>query len=143
MRTTLYHIIIYIALPMALLAGCTAHTDDSYSSELCNELAVKVERRDSLSQDDYRAMIGQNEAILRYLIEKSKEIADSPDEERNAEWRRLLAEPEYMERFSNLFTIGSTLYQADAEGRLDSSNKKLYHNLDRYNKELADYSDAN
>ena len=34
-------------------------------------------------------------------------------------------------------------YQADADGRLDNDNKKRYDDLDRYNRQLADYSDCN
>ena len=86
-------------------------------------------------------MIGQNEAILQYLIEQSKKIADEPQDERNGSWRTLLADPDYMERFSYMFTLGSALYQADVDGCLDSRNKELYHKLDKYNQELADYSD--
>ncbi len=70
--------------------------------ELCEELAVKIERRDSLSQKDYRAMIAQNEAILIYLIEQSKKISEEPAPDRSGSWRQLLADPEYMERFSNI-----------------------------------------
>lgn len=135
-----------IALGMALLCAiatsCT-HRAPEYDGSLCEELAVKIERRDSLSQDDYRAMLGQNEAILRYLIEQSRSIAEEPQADRNGSWRQLLADPDYMERFGYMFTIGSALYQADAEGRLDKDNKKLYDGLDRYNQELAEYSDRN
>ncbi len=123
------------------LAACSGAPD--YDPALCEELAVKIERHDSLSQKEYAAMIGQNEAILRYLIDQSKSIAGEPQDERSGSWRRLLADPEYMERFSYMFTLGSALYQADAEGRLDDDNKRLYGGLDRYNHELADYSDSN
>ena len=55
----------------------------------------------------------------------------------------MLADPEYMERFSFMFTLGSALYQADADGRLDENNRGLYKKLDRYNQELAEYSERN
>lgn len=114
-----------------------------YDSDTCAALAVKVERRDAISQEEYRDMIGQNEAILCYLIEKSREIAEEPSDRRNESWRNLLADPEYMERFSYMFTLGSALYQADAEGKLDADNKKRYDALDKYNRELAEYSERN
>ena len=129
-------------LLVGALAGCTGHSV-KYDGAVCEDLAVKIERRDSLSQDDYRAMIGQNEAILQYLIEQSKTIAEEPQDDRSRSWRQLLADPDYMERFGYMFTLGSALYQADADGLLDKDNKKLYDALDRYNKELADYSDRN
>ena len=102
-----------------------------------------VERREAISQEEYRDMIGQNEAILCYLIEKSREIAEEPSDQRNDSWRNLLADPDYMERFGYMFTLGSALYQADADGKLDAENKKRYDALDKYNRELAEYSERN
>ncbi len=131
-------------LTASLLAACSGRKLDSdYNAEACAELSVKVEHRDSLTQQDYTRMIGQNEAILRYLVEQSKLIADEAPEDRQSSWRQLLADPEYLERFGYMFTLGSALYQADAEGKLDAENKKLYASLDRYNAELAEYSDRN
>lgn len=128
-----------------LATACSSDVVDraSYDSDVCEELAVKIERRDSITQSEYQQMIGQNGAILRYLIEKSREIADEPQGDRTNSWRDLLADPEYMERFSYMFTLGSALYQADADGRLDKSNSELYKKLDRYNQELAEYSERN
>ena len=48
-----------------------------------------------------------------------------------------------MERFGYMFTLGSALYQADADGKLDAENKKRYDALDKYNRELAEYSERN
>lgn len=132
---------ILAALVSVMAVSCSKAP--AYDSEVCEELAVRIERRDSLSQKDYRAMIAQNEAILIYLIDQSRKIAEEPADDRNGSWRQLLADPEYLERFSNMFTIGSALYQADADGKLDSDNKKRYDALDKYNRELADYSDNN
>lgn len=130
-----------IAGVVAMVCSCSGDVA-RYDSELCEELAVKIERRDSLSQTDYREMIAQNEAILVYLIDQSKKISDEPADDRNGSWRSLLADPEYMERFSYMFTLGSALYQADAYGKLDKENKERYDALDKYNRELADYSDG-
>lgn len=133
--------IILASALLCLAASCSAPAH--YDSEECERLAVKIERRDSLSQKDYSAMIKQNEAILVYLIDQSKKIAEEPADDRSGSWRTLLADPDYLERFGYMFTIGSALYQADADGRLDSDNKKRYDDLDRYNRQLADYSDCN
>lgn len=133
-----------IILLLSLLTACSGRSVDAeYNADVCEELSIKIERRDSLSQEEYTRMIGQNEAILRYLVEQSKAIAEEPSGNRNGSWRQLLADPEYLERFGYMFTLGSALYQAEAEGKLDKENSRLYNNLDRYNKELADYSDKN
>lgn len=128
---------------LLMCAACSSSPAAHYDDELCHDLSVKIERGDSLSQDDYRSMILQNEAILVYLIDRTKEVSSEPSDEQPGSWRHLLAEPEYLERFGYMFTLGSALYQADASGRLDSDNKKLYDRLDRYNRELADFSDNN
>ncbi len=137
---------LYTLLAGALLllcAACSSSPAARYDGEMCHELSVKIERGDSLSQADYRNMILQNEAILVYLINRTKEVSSEPSDEQAGSWRHLLAEPEYLERFGYMFTLGSALYQADADGHLDSDNKKLYDRLDRYNRELADFSDNN
>ncbi len=133
-----------LAAALALFASCSGGgIEQPYNSETCEQLAIKIERRDSLTQQEYTDMIGQNAAILHYLADQSKSIADQPSGERNGSWRSLLADPEYMERFSYMFTLGSALYQADAEGRLDKDNRKRYKELDAYNQRLAEYSDQN
>lgn len=127
-----------------LLASCgRTEAEVDYNSEVCETLSVKVERREPLSQEEYSLMIGQNAAILRYLIEENKKIAGLDADERNDAWRNLLADPDYMERFGYLFTLGSALYQADAEGKLDEHNRQLYAGLDEYNRRLAEYSERN
>lgn len=138
------HYFFVALLSVTILASCSGRKlDTDYDAAACAELSVKVEHRDSLTQHDYTRMIGQNEAILRYLVEQSKAIAEEPSDDRQSSWRQLLANPEYLERFGYMFTLGSALYQADAEGKLDAENKKLYASLDRYNAELAEYSDRN
>lgn len=134
---------ILAAAAILLLAACT-HTNEAtnYNSELCNELAVKIDGRKPLDQADYTAMIGQSESILRYLIDKSRAIGAQPDSTRAEAWRTLLADPEYLERFGYMFTLGSALYQAQTDGALDKENSRLYEHLDRYNAELASLSDS-
>lgn len=130
---------ICIALATAfLLAACAGK---AYDSQTCEELAVKVERHDTLSQADYRQMIDQSEQILRYLVERSSALEELPADRHYAAYRELLADPDYMERFSYLFTLGSALYKADAEGLLDSSNAARYRDLDQYNSRFAEISD--
>lgn len=112
-----------------------------YDSDVCAGLSVKIEDRDSLTQDDYARMIAQNEAILQYLIDRTSKISELPDSSRYTAWRMLISEPEYLERFGYMFTIGSALYQADMSGRLDEDNAEAYAALDDYNVKLADYTD--
>ena len=70
MKITRAFILIFALLCLA--SSCSRPA--SYDSELCEELAVKIERRDSLSQKDYRAMIAQNEAILIRSEEHTSEL---------------------------------------------------------------------
>ena len=42
-----------------------------------------------------------------------------------------------------MFTLGSSLYQADADGLLDKENADHYAELDRYNADLAAITDRN
>lgn len=88
-------------------------------------------------------MIAQNEDILKYIIERSRDISEMPDSVRSGAWRDLLSDPEYLERFSYMFTLGSTLYQADVDGLLDEDNAKHYAELDRYNEDLVAITDRN
>lgn len=139
-----YLVIVIIAVAMAALTGCHGDAIDAdYNSNTCETLAIKIERRDSLSQHDYAQMIGQNEAILRYLVEESKRVSGEPDSLRSNAWRNLLADPAYLERFGYMFTLGSALYQADVDGKLDKQNKRAYDALDQYNSQLAEYASRN
>lgn len=114
-----------------LLNACSSKPD--YNSAECEELAVKIGRNEELTQDDYAEMIAQDEAILIYLVEQSQRIAQLPDDQRADAWRELQADPEYLERFGNSFTLGSTLYEADSKGLLDEKNSKAFKALDQYN----------
>lgn len=133
----------YLIILLLLTACGGREIDSTYSSSTCEELAVMIEQRDSISQEQYTAMIGQNEAILKYLVSQSKRIAEQPDSLRQDSWRELYADPEYMERFGYMFTLGSALFQAQLAGKLDKYNQRQYDNLDKYNKELAEYSERN
>lgn len=126
-----------------LAAGCS-HTSSSgrgYDPEECEALAVKIERRDSLTQQDYAEMIEQNEQILKYIVSENERVAALAPETRYQATRELRANPDYMERFGYLFTIGSALFQAEREGRLDRSNAAAYSALDSYNESLARVSE--
>lgn len=126
-----------------LLIACSGGSADTYDSRLCSDLAVKIDSRQQLDQSDYTKMIEQNEAILIYIINRTKEINELPDSARYDAWRNLLADPQYLERFGYMFTIGSELYQAHQQGLLDKNNQELYARLDRYNADLADLTDRN
>ena len=136
---------IAIALLLTIIPSCSGedNVERPYDSDLCESLAIIIERRDSISQAQYSEMIGQNAAILHYIIDRTTEISEQPGDEQSGSWRQLLADPEYLERFGYMFTLGSALYQADAEGRLDKDNQRRYKALDEYNRQLAEYSDRN
>lgn len=136
------HIAIILVAVLAILSSCSGeHIASDYDGELCRDLSIKIERRDSLTQHDYSRMIAQDEAILQYLVDRSREICEQPDSLRTEAWRMLTADPEYLERFGYMFTIGSSLYRAQQQGLLDESNNEAYDALDKYNEELASYSD--
>ncbi|MDE5661710.1 MAG: hypothetical protein K2I04_03670, partial [Muribaculaceae bacterium] len=112
-----------IILLLSLLTACSGRSVDAeYNADVCEELSIKIERRDSLSQEEYTRMIGQNEAILRYLVEQSKAIAEEPSGNRSGSWRQLLADPEYLERFGYMFTLGSAQNQPPPTQKRDTQN---------------------
>lgn len=133
--------ILYSAVAIVALMSCSTDGSVSYDPDLCTELSKKIERRDSLSQKDYSQIIDQNGEILKYLVGRASTVAEMPDSCRTRAWRELLAEPEYLERFGYMFTLGSALYQAESQGRLDKKNARRYAELDRYNERLAEYTD--
>lgn len=137
----LFYIILTALIPIFPSCSGSGQIASDYDGNLCRDLSVKIENRDSLSQSDYAEMIAQNKAILQYLVNSTKEISELPDSIRNHRWRLLTATPEYLEKFGYMFTIGSSLYRADNAGLLDKKNAKEYHDLDRYNEDLAKYSE--
>ena len=137
-------ILTFLTVVLIMLVSCGKNgisVPAGYDSELCAALSVKIEGRDSLSQVDYAMMIAQNEAVLQYLIDRTSKLSELPDSCRYTAWRMLTSDPEYLERFGHMFTIGSALYQADMSGRLDEDNAEAYAALDDYNVKLADYTD--
>lgn len=137
-------ILFFLPVVVMMLVSCgkkEMSVPRGYDADVCAGLAVKIEDRDSMTQHDYAVMISQNEAILQYLIDRTSKICELPDSSRYNAWRVLTAEPEYLERFGYMFTIGSALYQADMSGRLDRDNAEAYASLDDYNAKLADYTD--
>lgn len=137
----LFYIIFASLIPTLPSCSNSGQVISGYDKDLCHDLSVKIENRDSLTQEDYAELIEQNRAILQYLVNCSKEISELPDSIRNQRWRTLTATPEYLEKFGYMFTIGSSLYRADNAGLLDKENEKEYRSLDRYNEDLAKYSE--
>lgn len=137
-------VLLLLAIGIITLVSCgggNSVATVSYDGELCGRLANKVERNDSLSQQEYGQMIEQNEQILIYLVEQSTRLTELPEGERYGAYRELLADPAYMERFGYLFTLGSALYKADVEGWLNAENSAAYDALDEYNTRFSELSD--
>ncbi len=130
--------IFFAMATVALLLSCSGHEKSGYNALLCQELSEKIERHESLSQEDFRLMIEQNEAILDYLISKGDSLSQVPCEDRESAVRFMAADPEYMERFGYLFTLGSALYTASEDSLLDKRNESLYADLDDYNRRFAE-----
>ncbi len=135
MKHLLYTMLILLAVTAA---SCGSRTASPYDAAECQRLCVMAERGDSISQQDYAAMIDQSSHILRYIAERNEEVCRLPEDSRCQAERALHADPEYMERFGYMFTLGSTLYKANANGSLDRANREAYQELDRYNQRLAD-----
>lgn len=129
-----------IALVIVFIGACSQNGSADYDADECRDLSIKIETRQDLSDADYSKIIAQDEAILKYLISKSKEISELPADDRAAAWRNLTSDPEYLERFGYMFTLGSALYQAQLDGRLNHRNLSAYEHLDKYNSALASYS---
>lgn len=128
-------------LSTASCGDSSTQADADYDGDTCERLATMVEARDSLSQQDYAQMIEQNEQILKYLVARNRELEDLPEERRYDAYRELQADPEYMERFGYLFTLGSALYKASADSVLDDANTAAYAALDEYNTAFSEISD--
>ena len=139
-RFITYISVLVLGCAYALTASCSRGGAD-YDRDLCRTLSTKIERHDELSQRDYSLMIEQDRQILQYLISCADDIRNTPVEERDHAWRNLTANPDYMERFGYLFTLGSALYQADIDGSLNEDNARKYKALDEYNERLADYAE--
>ncbi|MBD5183237.1 MAG: hypothetical protein HDS99_05535 [Bacteroidales bacterium] len=140
MKRSFFAISLLCALLLDACNDKNGDYSDQYNPEVCNDLAVRIDHRDSLSQADYTAMIGQTEAIIKYLISEHKRIEAEPQDEHASDWRVLYSDPDYMERFGYFFTLGSALYRADTKHLFDSRNQRLYKTLDDYNTELASVS---
>lgn len=111
---------------------------DGYDRSLCQDLSDRIVRDDSLSQDDYAAMLDQYESILKYMIDRADDIIATEDEtERQELSRALRSDEDYLERFGFMFTFGSTLYQADVRNQLDDANSAAYRSLESYSDEFA------
>ena len=134
-------LLIIFSLLLAVFTASCGKADKSFDSELCRSLSLKIENHAPLDNNDYAAMIDQNEAILQYLVERTREIAEMPDSLHESEWRALSADPEYLERFGYMFTIGSALHRAELNNELSSKNESAYASLDHYNQELIEYTD--
>lgn len=136
--------ILFLCLLMGMLIGaligaCTrVKVDRTYSAEKCEALSVKIERCDSLTQTDYTDMIGQNEAILIYLAKYDNSATEVAGELSNV-WKEQLAAPEFVEKTGFLSTLDASLRQAETEGKLNKTNRKLYKSLNKYNKTLGKY----
>ncbi len=117
-----------------LLSSCSR----GYDEKTCSMLADKIVREDSLSQEDYAAMLTQYESILQYLIDRADEVIACTDGSRRDKMLRdMRNEEEYVGRFSYMFTFSSALYQAQVRDGLDDKNLDSYHKLERYADEFA------
>lgn len=129
---------LFLALGL-LVSSCSK----GYDADLCQSLSDKIVREQPLDQHDYAEMLFQYESILKYLISRADDvIALKNEDDRDALRQSLRNDEDYLQRFSYMFTFGSTLYQAEVRNELDAANLAAYHDLERYCDEFADRSEA-
>lgn len=127
-----------IAFFAAIVSLGLTSCSDGYDAGECERLADMIVRDRALTQDDYAAMIEQYESILKYLIRRADEVLDESDPGRREQLvADLRSDDEYLQRFSYMFTFGSTLYRAEESDSFDQENRSRYEALDEYVEEFA------
>lgn len=115
------------AIAILLSAVCISSCATGYDAEICRSLSEKVNRHEKFDQKEYHEMIAQYNDILSYMIAKTEQLSAIPDNfERREKADKLKQDPEYMERFNYMLTLGSVLYRADVNSLLDMDNKLEY-----------------
>lgn len=138
--TRIYHLLLIAAIILTFSCKHQEAQNSEYNSEVCNALALKIEQREDVSQDDYRQMIVQYEFILRYFVSCSDYLCELPEDRQELARRELLATPEYIERSAYLYTLGNALLIAEKQGMLNAENSTKLADLDEYNAQIIDFT---
>lgn len=107
-----------------ILASCSG--SKSYNPEVCQELAEKIENSTEFTQDDYSEMIEQLVAASKLLQQKSKEIND--DQEKQKEF---VAQDENMKLVGYTMAFAMYLYSnqdkfsEDTQKKFEKAQKEL------------------
>ncbi len=107
-----------------VLASCSG--SKSYNPEVCQELATKIENSTEFTQDDYTEMIDQLVAASKLLHEKSKEIGD--DQEKQKEF---VAQEDNMKLAGYTMAFAMYLY-----GNQDKFSEDTQKKFEKAKKEL-------
>lgn len=119
---------------LALVAFVATSCSSGYSEEKCKELCAKIEKGETLSQDDYAECIDQCDAILdecKSKLESIQSKIDGKDENSAKLYDEFLQETGTMRGY--LSTLGHALNGAD----LDSDNKARIEGLKTKDKEVS------
>lgn len=119
---------------LALFAFVATSCSSGYSEEKCKELCAKIEKGETLSQDDYSECIDQCDAILDELKSKLESIQskiDGKDENSAKLYDDFLRETGTMRGY--LSTMSHALSGAD----LNSDNKAKIEGLKSKDKEVS------
>ncbi|MDE6265160.1 MAG: hypothetical protein K2M11_08465 [Paramuribaculum sp.] len=100
-----------------VLASCSG--SKSYNPEVCQNLAEKIENSTEFTQDDYAEMIDQLVAASKLLQEKSKEIGD--DQEKQKEF---VAQEDNMKLAG--YTMAFAMYLYSNQDKFSDDTKKKF-----------------
>lgn len=110
-----------ILLFVAVLNACS----NSYDKDICQQLEMKIQQGDELTQEDYSSMIKQSKAIAFEL--KAIEAKTKDDEDAQREYAD---DPAFKEKIRYLMTFGFMLEMADLDEANEAALKELKQELD-------------
>ncbi len=119
---------------LALVAFVATSCSSGYSEDKCKELCAKIEKGETLSQDDYTECIDQCDAILdecKSKLESIQSKIDGKDENPAKLYDDFLRETSTMRGY--LSTMSHALSDAD----LNSDNKAKIEGLKSKDKEVS------
>lgn len=115
---------------LALVAFVATSCSSGYSEEKCKELCAKIEKGETLSQDDYTECINQCDAILDECKSKLESIKDD-DENLSDKYRKFKADTRVM------LNYGKTMWKALESADLDNDNKEKFKELEKKSDEVG------
>ena len=116
---------------LALVAFVATSCSSGYSEEKCKELCAKIEKGETLSQDEYSECIEQCIAIVDECKSKPESIKDD-DENLSDNYRKFKSDTREM------MDYGKIMWQALESADLDDANKEKFKELEKKSDEVGD-----